>query len=395
VPAGAAAARDAELAAHAARYFDAFTNSEPVLTRDGSRVVFVSTRDGLPQLYIADAADPRAVATRLVTTAQRVTDPVPTADGRALLFRSDTGGDEQWSIFRVGLDGQGLIDLTPGERLNRDSFAVPDGAPELLLFSARSRSEARSTLYVASAVAAAPARAIYTDDKPAFLADVAPDGRAAIVRRYPTHAENYLIRVDVATGGSRSLYPAAGARHSIYDAAYSADGRQIYVLTDLGGDQAAVLALDATTGKELARRVLAPPTAQPVAISVAPRGGLIAVSLIAGTRSALQLLDGRALTPAAPVALPPGQGGAARFSADGARLVAQWSTPRTPTDLYAIDARTGKVSPLRREPRPSLPQPPAIESTTVEIPAAGGHKIPTNVYLPPGEATRPHPTLVL
>jgi len=75
--------------------------------------------------------------------------------------------------------------------------------------------------------------------------------------------------------------------------------------------------------------------------------------------------------------------------------VAQWSTPRTPTDLYAIDARTGKVSPLRREARPSLPHPPAIEATTVEIPAADGRKIATNVYLPPGEAHRTHPALVV
>ncbi len=37
---------------------DAFVNSEAILTRDGKRVVFVSNRDGLPQLYIADVASP-------------------------------------------------------------------------------------------------------------------------------------------------------------------------------------------------------------------------------------------------------------------------------------------------------------------------------------------------
>jgi dipeptidyl aminopeptidase/acylaminoacyl peptidase len=394
-PAGAAAKRDAELAARAAGYIDAFTNSEPALTRDGKRVVFVSNRDGLPQLYVADVAKPRAAPRRLVTTTQRVTGAFPTRDGKAVLFRSDTGADEHWSIFRVGLDGKDLIDLTPGERLNRDGFAIPDGAPDKLFFSARKMSEPRSTVYVASTVKAEPAKAIYTDDGPAFLTDVAPDGKSAVVQRYPSRAENYLIRLDVATGQAQPLYPPAGQKLSIFSAVYSADGKRVYVATDLGTEQAVILALDARTGKELARHAVTPPTAQLLGISVAKRGGRIAVSMIVGNRSEIRLLDGKKLTPAAKVEMPLGQGRAAEFSEDGTRLVAQWSTPRAPTDVYAIEARTGKVAPLRREERPSLKEMPAIETTIVDIPAFDGGKIPTNVYLPAGEQGKPHPVLVV
>src|SRR5690606_32207863 len=112
-------------------------------------------------------------------------------------------------------------------------------------------------------------------------------------------------------------------------------------------------------------------------------------------RSEIRLLDGKRLTPAAKVEMPLGQGGAGAFSEDGARLTAQWSTPRAPADLYAIDARTGKVAPLRREARPSLQAMPAIETTIVEIPAFDGGKIPTNVYLPAGDQARRRPVLVL
>ncbi len=394
-PAGAAAKRDAELAARAAGFMDAFTNSEPVLTRDGKRVVFVSNRDGLPQLYVADAAKPQAAPVRLVTTAQRVTSPLPTRDGKAVLFRSDTGADEHWSIFRVGLDGKDLVELTPGERLNRDGFLVPDGAPDRLFFSARKMSDPRSTLYVASAVKAGPARAIYTDDKPAFMLDVSRDGKSALVMQYPSRAENHVLQIDVATGKARPLYPPAGQKLSIFSAAFSPDARQVYVTTDLGAEQAVVLALDAGSGKELARHAIAPPTALAGGIEVAGRGGLIAVSVLVGNRSEIRLLDGKKLTPAAKVEMPLGQGGAGRFSEDGTRLVAQWSTPRAPTDLYAIDARTGKVAPLRQEARPSLQGMPSIETTVVDIPAFDGGKIPTNVHLPAGEQARPHPVLVV
>lgn len=394
-PAGAAAARDAELAAKAAGFIDAFTNTEPVLTRDGKRVVFVSTRDGLPQLYTAEAAKPQAAPTRLLTTTQRVTDLLPTKDGKALLFRTDTGADENWSIFRVGLDGKDPVDLTPGERLNRDGYTVPDGAPDKLFFSARKMSESKSTVYVASAVKPEPAKAIYTDDKPAFLTDVARDGKQAIVLQYPSRAENYLVRLDVEAGKVQPLFPTDGSKISIFNAAFSADDKLVYVATDLGAEQAIILALDAKTGKEVARHAIAPATAQLGGIAVAKRGGLIAVSLLVGNRSEIRILDGKKLTPGAKVEMPLGQGAATSFSEDGTRLVAQWSTPRTPTELFAIDPRTGKVAPLRQEERPTLKGMPAIETTLADIPAFDGGKIPTNVYVAAGEQGKPHPVLVI
>jgi dipeptidyl aminopeptidase/acylaminoacyl peptidase len=244
-------------------------------------------------------------------------------------------------------------------------------------------------------VKAEPARAIYSDDMPAFLMDVSPDGKSILLLQYPSRAENFLIRIDAASGKAQPLYPPEGQKLSIFSAAFSPDGKQVYLGTDLGAEQAVVLALDAGTGKELARHAISPPTAQLGAISVAKRGGLIALSLLVGNHAEIRLLDGKKLTPAAKVEMPLGQGGAGAFSEDGARLTAQWSTPRSPTELYAIEARTGKVAPLRQEDRPSLKAAPAIETTIADIPAFDGGKIPTNVYLPAGEQARPHPVLVV
>jgi hypothetical protein len=60
-PSAANAAREAEVAKAATTVIDAFSNAfltgQPRLTRDGKRVVFVSIRDGLPRLYVADAGN--------------------------------------------------------------------------------------------------------------------------------------------------------------------------------------------------------------------------------------------------------------------------------------------------------------------------------------------------
>src|SRR3954454_11859777 len=78
-------ARDAEIAARAAPFVDAFSNSAAVLAPDG-QVVFVSNRDGLPQLYVAAAGEPDRPPRRLPVPPERVMAPQLMPDGKTLLF---------------------------------------------------------------------------------------------------------------------------------------------------------------------------------------------------------------------------------------------------------------------------------------------------------------------
>jgi dipeptidyl aminopeptidase/acylaminoacyl peptidase len=385
---------DPALAAKASGFVDAFTNSAAVFARDGKRTVFLSNRDGLPQLYIGGKAE--EPAQRLLETKQRIANAVTAPGGKDVLFEMDTGADEQWSVYRVGLDGKNLVELTPGAKLNRDAPVIPDGKPSTMYFTARKMSEAKSTLYVASATAAtAEPKAIYTDERSAFLVDVSQDGTFALLRQYPSKSENYLLRVDIATGKAERIFPAGDKKVSIMDAKLSRDGKRVFVATDLGEEQTRVLAIDAKTGKQLANHAVVPASADINNIIVAKQGGLLALSVLAGNHAEVTLLDGKTLEASkVEVKMPLGQGSALDFSTDGKRLAVQWSTPNTPTDLFAVDVTTGKVLPLRKEDRPSLKSMPPIEATVTEIPSFDGGKIPTNVYMPAGEAGKKHPVIV-
>jgi dipeptidyl aminopeptidase/acylaminoacyl peptidase len=125
-----------------------------------------------------------------------------------------------------------------------------------------------------------------------------------------------------------------------------------------------------------------PTTAELNTVRVAKTGGLIAVSVDAGTHDELRLLDARTLKPRVAVPMPLGQGSVQEFSEDGRRLTAVWSTPSSPTDAWVIDTKTGKAAPLRSEPRPSLEEAPAIEASITELRAHDGLALPINVYLP-------------
>jgi dipeptidyl aminopeptidase/acylaminoacyl peptidase len=157
----------------------------------------------------------------------------------------------------------------------------------------------------------------------------------------------------------------------------------VYVTTDGGGEQAWLLALDAASGKELARYVEKNPTTAEInTIRVAKTGEVIAVSVDAGNHNDLRLLDARTLKPRVAVTMPLGQGSVQEFSEDGRRLTAVWSTPSSPTYAWVIDTKTGKVAPLRSELRPSLEEVPAIEASITELRAHDGLALPINVYLP-------------
>ena len=382
-----------ELGARAAGFIDAFTNAEPILTRDGKKVVFVSNRDGLPQLYIADAGKPTSTATRLVEWPERVTNLDTTPDGASLIFASDKGADENWAFYRVGLDGKDVVPLTPGEPLNRNAYLIPDGAPDTLYFDARKMAEPATTLYAASIKTPGAPRAIYTDPMPLFLEDVTRDGKRAVALRYPRRLENHVLVVDTATGEAKQIYPASG-EVTVFGAGFSSDDKTVFVATDGGAEQALVLALDPTTGKERARYVETRPTTASLSLLVSKKRGLVAVGVQAGEHSEIRLLDEKTLKPKKAVAMPLGSGGLSTFSEDGRTLTVTWSKPDLPGDVYAIDTASGKVRRLRDEPRPSLGKPPAIDASIVQVDAFDGGKIPVNVYRPTGADAAPRPVIV-
>ena len=381
-PAGGSA-REAELSKQAAAIIDAFTDGSAAYSRDGRRIVFSSNRDGLPQLYVADAGRPESPAVRLVRTTERIPGAQALPDGKTLLFRSDHGADENWSFFTCAWDGGGLTELTRGAKMQRDSPFVPDGAPRVLFYSARVIAEPGSALYSTPLAGGGPEKKIYAEELPGFLTDVGRDGRQALWVRFPTQSDNTLLIVDLGKGTARRIYPPEGGpKVQIWNAALSPDGKRIYVATDAGGEQAILLALDAS-GRELARYAESNPATADIEDLLASKDGrLVALGLGAGNHDAVRLLDAKTLRPTVEVAMPLGSGGLGEFSEDGRLLTATWSTPDAPGEVYAIDTATGKTAALRSDPRPSLAALPKVRASIVDVPAFDGLKLPTNVYLP-------------
>ncbi|HEX8107532.1 MAG TPA: hypothetical protein VF516_07370, partial [Kofleriaceae bacterium] len=167
--------RDAEIAARAAPFVDAYSNYGAVLAPDG-QVVFVSNRDGLPQLYVGALGEPDRPPRRLPVPRERVAAPRLLPDGKTLVFLSDVGSDEKYHVYRIGLDGSGLTDLTPDGDLRRmtPQIARRSGA---MLYAAHVLDDQATRVFAHTVDD--PPREIYRDPKVGFIADVSADGARA------------------------------------------------------------------------------------------------------------------------------------------------------------------------------------------------------------------------
>jgi len=383
--------QDAAAAPRIRAILEAFQNFGGVVSPDGTKLLFRSDRGGVAEVYLAEVAHPEAPATKLIAGPERIASAVFSRDGARVVFRKDTGADENFHVLTIGVDGKGLVDLTPTDPLWRDAPLLPRARPDLIVYGARKPNDYASMLVVQDLNSGA-SRIAYRESGPATIVDVSQDASHALWFREAATGGHELLEIEVATGTARAI---SDEPAMLTTGAYSADGARIYIATDHGSETHVVEVRDRATLTVLATYVQdAPATAEISAIVPSPRGDHVAIMVDAGNRSTVRILDARTLAVVADVAVPLGTAGlgvnsetrvrlgGGTFSDDGTHFTINLSVPDAPDDIYLVETATGIASPLRREVRPGFERLPAISTAIVKVPAFDGLVIPTNVYLP-------------
>ena len=102
---------------------DTASASDPAFSSDGSRIAFVSSRDGNAEIYVMNADG--TGTTRVTNDPQSDGRPSLMPDGQSLVFHSSrTAGKQQ--IWAVNVDGAGLTQLTR-DSVNSSPAMSPDG----------------------------------------------------------------------------------------------------------------------------------------------------------------------------------------------------------------------------------------------------------------------------
>jgi dipeptidyl aminopeptidase/acylaminoacyl peptidase len=387
--------RDQELAPKAGAIVDAFASWGARLSKDRKRVLFSSLRDGNREIYLGLTDRPAEAPRAMTTGPERATWASFTRDEKYVLFLRDQGADEYFRVYRMDPDGSNLTNITPRERWSRDEPLLPLRKPGIIVYSAHKVVEPTSMLVVQNVEGGNP-KTVYTDPLPAYAVDVTADAKRALVLREVSVSETVVVEVDLGSGKAKRIYPAEGAKAAVAEAAYSADGRRVFVATDEGGETSSVLALDPATGKVVAQLKQESPPGAPIDdIEVSPRGDRLALRINAGSSSEIRIVDAKTLALQGKVKTPPGAVRPGPFSEDGKSLTITQSTPDHPNDIFVADAATGEVKPLRDDKRPGLSQLSPITVAIEKVAAFDGLTIPVHVYLPKLDAPRRLPTVVM
>ena len=122
---------------------NAADDESPALSPDGSKVAFVSYRDGDAEIYVMTISDKSVV--KITDNTAKDLDPAWSPDGANLVFASDRDGD--FDIYTVKADGSGLANISDsGDNARWPDWGVDVFDDEFIVFA--SDGGGKTTVYL-------------------------------------------------------------------------------------------------------------------------------------------------------------------------------------------------------------------------------------------------------
>lgn len=389
------------------RYLNVRSAYGPRFSSDGRRIAFISDINGIPQAWSVepDFAFGQPVWPQQLTfgddRVMRLYHSPRPGDDR-LIYARDVGGDENAQFFLITGNGDDDQLLTAGHEGSLHIFGDWSADGQQIVFSANRRDPGLFDLYLQPLDG--QARLIWQNDVPGFLSDItfSPDGRRVAVNRMISSFENALFEIELSSGSIRPISPAAEKARYL-DMRYAADGRSLFLNTDLDGDFLRLCRLDLET---LALETLVAPGWDTEFLAVSLDGATLSYCVNVDGASELHLLDLRdGLSRQAP--LPDDAPGVVamtdwylEFSPDGRRLVFSFTSATRTSDVYIWDLPTDRLLAVTASSHGGLPRDEFVAPELIHYPTFDSHRpdglaqVPAWYYRPANPDGRQLPVIV-
>jgi len=398
-----------------ARYLNVRQAYAPTISGDGKRLAFLTDITGAPQVWqVPLTGEPGTILWPEQLTFE--TDRImlaqfsPAEDGR-LLYTRDIGGNEKQQLFLLSEDGSSDVNLTQGFEEVTHAFGAwaKDGDAadgDAIYFAANRRNPALFDFYK-QALDGEP-NLVWQNDAPGYLfnVDIAPDGKRAVVTRASSSFSHTLLEIDLTHGTAQQLL-ASGEAVRFTAAHYAADGRALYLITDLDADFLYIARLDLETGA--LEHLIAPewdcdgmalsPDGRSLAYTVNVEGAhhLYLYDLATGaTRSAPDIKERTGVVRTGVI-----RGDRPVFSPDGRRLAFAFTSATRAADIYVWDLEEDIVYPVTRSAHGGLPAADFVAPDLIHYPTfdtlddGTPRTIPAWFFKPQNESGEPVPAVVV
>ena len=372
-------------------FFDPPVRASASISPDGTKIAYLAPRKNRLNVWVQTLDDDNNAAARCVTydETRSVTGFLWVDDPRWLLYVQDSGGDENWHLYRVDLDSPDTpaLDLTPYPGVRLLGLELPHGRPGKLFVQLNHRRIDQIDLYeldVASGeltmLAENPGNVMSWFCGPhheVFTQSLTPEGDIEF-SRYESGALESLV-----------IYNGADYPVGMHPTQITPDGTGLWMGSSRDTDRTRLVRLDLATGEESV--IDSHPSFDlSAALGLAPAlirhrktGELLAVRYI-GERQDIRVLD-PAFAPVLEKLQELSDGDLAEISCDenGNRWVVSFTHDRDPGVTYFYDHEKGESRQLFR-PYPHLDPATLAPMTPVTIASRDGLSLHSYLTLPVG-----------
>jgi dipeptidyl aminopeptidase/acylaminoacyl peptidase len=385
----------AELHARLQQFLETRSATVQDLAADG-RSLLVTTR-------FANTAQLHGLATPLGARRQLTFSDEPVygaayypADPGAVLVHEDVGGSENYQLYRLDLRTGRRARITDGTSRNVEFLF--DRAGSHLAYVSNARNGRDMDVWMSDGASRGELFLERSGDW--HLVEFSRDGARLLLLEYVSILDQRVHLVDVASHAVTRISPegAGGDR----TAAFSADGRTLYLVSDRLGEVAQLYevsladlsrASDTTTWRPLTAAI--PWNVEEIALS--PDGRTLALSINEDGISRLRLLDTRTRRLSVVEGLPRGVMTGLRFAREAPVVAFSISASGLSGDAFSYDVRARRVSRWTESEMGGLDPQVFVEPELVRFPSFDGRSIPAFYYRPrprPGAPPGPVPVVV-
>ncbi|HVE77870.1 MAG TPA: S9 family peptidase [Gemmatimonadaceae bacterium] len=323
-----------------ARFLNARSASSPSLSPDGTRLSYITSTTGQPQLWAVAAGGGTPV--QLTFNESSVTFQEWSPAGEWIAYGTDRAGNEREGFYLVSPDGLRERELlAPAEAFRVFGGWSPDG--RRVAFASTERNGEDFDIYVMDVAAdgthGAPRR-VHEGRGGVYVAAWRPDGGALVLTRSRGEADNDVFLLDLRSGRAETLFePADGAAYDGFS--WTPDGRGFYLATNQDRDLSALAFYDVASRR---LSIVEAPAREVEGVALSKDGRYLAWTVNDNGYSRLTVRDlaAKREVPASPP-LPPGVYGI-HFADAAPVLSVRVGGPQLPGDVWTLDARTGRAA---------------------------------------------------
>jgi dipeptidyl aminopeptidase/acylaminoacyl peptidase len=298
----------------------------------------------------------------------------PTRD--EILVVADTDGDQKYQFFLVRSDGTRTTPLTADPRVQHQWGGwSADG--KSIYYAANSRDERYFDCYLMD-VETGKSRRVFEKDAVLSASALSKDGKMMATLAMRSEANYELYLVDTATGKEREA-----ARHKgdakFLVIGFAADGKTLYIATDLGREFVNLACLDVATGE---LKFLQDQKHDIAFAVLSSDGRWLAFTTNRDGYEELSIWDTQTHEPIKLPNLPRAMVAIGGFSADGKRLAVSLNGSTLTDDVWVLDLPAAQASQATFSSLAGIDPKTFVEPALIHYKTFDGRDIPAFLYLP-------------